>query len=73
MLRTLRYRFCRYLVCPIIGHSKDEQMVPFFQSWHGGVNRGTLHCMRCWKMVGEYGMDLGKPADWLTHDSPKGN
>ena len=43
----------RYTVCLLRGHSPTTRM-PFFKAWYGNDERGTVHCSRCHRMMGEY-------------------
>lgn len=58
LINFLIRRFFHYFACPLIGHSSQQQLVPLFRPWYGGMERGTVHCKRCGRMVGEYGIDV---------------
>lgn len=58
-LHLLNVAWCGLLsltVCRILGHTPPAlcHQSPFFQAWDGSAERGTYHCGRCYKMLGEY-------------------
>lgn len=47
-------RFLDRLICFFLGHSDRTEQMLLFLSWDGITERGSLHCSRCGRAVGEY-------------------